>query len=542
MKIGSNWKKISIALKSLQPPPHSSQICPPDMQHVHILFSVGTNDLNAPNGATVLLDNIRFVPAPANRAKALSFPLANQTFGVVPLQTAAAGPIPFPPDQLLRNLTTTYESAIALIALLSRGKSADVTNALEIADAIDYALHHDNQGDPIPPAPDGSAGLHNGYENGDLPLFNNQSSPKQGRAGNSRLAGFTATQQCPSTGYCLVLDGATGSNNAFAILALLAAHKKSGKTAYLDDAREIGRWITQNLMDNSGTGYGGYFAGYPDQGVPPPKPLMTNKSTENNADIFAALTALAAVETKQGNSAAAANWTAEANVAGDFVMQMFDAAKGRFNVGTVPAGTAPGPGVCPNGAQQGIDVIDTCDFLDADTFATLAMAGASRYSNQIDWRRPVQYVLNNFAQSVTAGGRTYNGFDIVSTPTSGPNGVAWEFTAQTVAAMKYVDRLYAQTRFDTSANSYLTQIRDAQKFAPFKDGQGLVASTLADGDHLAPLDQCLNTPFQCIPERVGIAATTWAIFAERHVNPFTFVVPTVTSSKVQSDSTHANPK
>ena len=52
-----------------------------------------------------------------------------------------------------------------------------------------------------------------------------------GRAGDSRLAGFTATQQCPRTGVCLVLDGATGGNNAFAILALLAAYKESKKTS-----------------------------------------------------------------------------------------------------------------------------------------------------------------------------------------------------------------------------------------------------------------------------------------------------------------------
>jgi hypothetical protein len=42
---------------------------------------------------------------------------------------------------------------------------------------------------------------------------------------------------------------------------------------------------------------------------------------------------------------------------------------------------------------------------------------------------------------------------------------------------------------------------------------------LQDGDALPPLGQCLATPFQCIPERVGIAATAWAIFAERGFNP-----------------------
>ena len=31
--------------------------------------------------------------------------------------------------------------------------------------------------------------------------------------------------------------------------------------------------------------------------------------------------------------------------------------------------------------------------------------------------------------------------------------------------------------------------------------------------------QCLSTPFQCIPQRVGLAATAWAIFADLNLNP-----------------------
>ena len=38
-------------------------------------------------------------------------------------------------------------------------------------------------------------------------------------------------------------------------------------------------------------------------GVPPPKPLQTGKSVENNADIFAAFTALAAIESQLGGQA-----------------------------------------------------------------------------------------------------------------------------------------------------------------------------------------------------------------------------------------------
>jgi hypothetical protein len=170
--------------------------------------------------------------------------------------------------------------------------------------------------------------------------------------------------------------------------------------------------------------------------------------------------------------------------------------------------------------SMGDDVINTCDFLDANTFTTLALASEPRYRNMIDWRRPMQHVLDTFAQSVNAGGRTFRGFDIVASPSAGPNGIAWEFTGQAVETMRFVDHLYGEFRFEPQAVRYLAQIRHAERLAPFTDGQGLVASTLQDGDTLPPIDQCLSTPFQCIAERVGLAATTWAIAAEMRINPF----------------------
>ena len=505
--IPSTWTTMTIGLDSLS--------CTPDLSNVHIVFAIATNDMHAPNGGTVLLDNIRFDPVPTSHQSALGFPLGNQTFGVVPQQNT-----PIPPDQVLRNLTTIYESALTEVALLARRTAQDLVNARLIADSFDYALHHDSHGDALPVAPDGSVGLHDGYENGDLALFNSQQPPKAGQAGDVRLAGFTATVLCAPSGFCLVLDGATGGNNAFAILALVAAFEQFGDVRYLNDAVTIGQWIVGNLTDHLSTSYGGYFAGYFGLDTGMAGVLNKGKSTENNADIFAAFMALATVESQLSNSSAAASWTAAANVAGDFVMQMFDAAKGRFNAGTVPVGTAPQPGICPNGPQKGNDVINTCDFLDSNTFTTLALAGAPRYQKQIDWRRPIQYVLDKFAQTVTAGGQTFQGFDIVPTPVSGPNGVAWEFTGQTCVAMRYVDQLYADTRFESAADSCLAQIGHAQASAPFGDGQGMVASTLEGGDTLPPRQQCLDTPFQCIAERVGLAATTWAIFAEQKLNVF----------------------
>jgi hypothetical protein len=505
----STYSSVTIPLNTLTPSPN--------LANVHLLFTVSTNDVNAPGGCTVLLDNIRFATGlHGPQESALSLPLANQTFGVVPQSSPGSGRVPIPPDQLLRNLATTYEAALTLQALLKRGTDSDLLSARAIADALVYASQHDNHGDPLPVAPNGTTGLHNGYESGDLTLLNNQASG-QGQAGDVKLAGFTAN--CGSGGFCLLNDGATGGNNAFAMLALAAAYKQFGDVRYFDAARLLGFWITGNLTDTTGTGYGGYYLGYRDEGVMP-KTLIKSKSVENNADIFAAFTVLASLERAAGNSAEAAQWTTRANAGGDFVMQMFDAANGRFNAGTVPSGTAAGAGVTPDPSTlRGGDVINTADFLDADTFTTLALANAPRYRNQINWRQPAQYVLSHFAQNINAGGQSYSGFNLVQTPTAGPNGIAWEFTGQAVVLFLFVDSLYREDNFHFDIPTYRAQLLDAQLFAPFGDGQGLVASTLQGGDALPPGEQCLSTPFQCIPERVGLAATAWAVFADQSVNP-----------------------
>ena len=121
--------------------------------------------------------------------------------------------------------------------------------------------------------------------------------------------------------------------------------------------------------------------------------------------------------------------------------------------------------------------------------------------------------------TVTSGGRTYSGFSIVPKAFGGPEGVAWEFTGQAVAAMRFADCRYGESTFAEQAAGLVAQIAQAQSSAPFGDGLGLVASTLQDGEAVPPHQQCLSTPFQCIPQRVGLAATAWALFAGLRLNP-----------------------
>ena len=211
----------------------------------------------------MLLDNIQFTPAPA--LTRLSLPLSTQTFGVVPQTTL------IPPDQANRNGSTVYESALTLLALLHRGQQSDITNAGEIAQALHYAIYHDNHGQFILVSPGSmnacvggspavSCGLHNAYENGDVALLNDQNGAAgSGKAGDVRLAGFTCGTSSP-TGFCLELTEVRG-NNAWAVLALAAAYQQSGNASYLSDAITIGNWIIANLTDQTGAGFGGYLCG-----------------------------------------------------------------------------------------------------------------------------------------------------------------------------------------------------------------------------------------------------------------------------------------
>ena len=564
MHISTSWTPIVIPLSTLVIPGSGGSACQPQISDLSILFAV---QAVAPNQGVILLDNIVFNPDPARQQSSYSFPLSTQTFGVIPVpapDTTNRPLWPIPPDQVNRNATSIYESSLALIALLARRQGQDLVNAKFLADTFHAALYNDNHGDPVPTSPNSTqgcyggvaasqCGLHDDYESGDLALNSTQPPPEQGQAGDDRLAGFglplqangTYSNTCGSSNFCLVNDGASGGNNAYAILGLLAAYRQFKNVQYLNDAITVGNWIMANLRDTSQTGFGGYFTGYSAGGTP--KTLSHSKSVENNADIFAAFSELAAVENQLRNSAAAASWNSAAQTASTFVCSLYDQNLGGFDAGTLSAGQksvwgnqTPAQGVCPNaGRQSGDDIPNTCDFLDSDTFTTLALAGSSQCGATFDWRKPIEHVLSTFLQpSVTANGQTLQGFNIVPTPSDNlAAGVAWEFTGQVVDTLIYLDFILGQTTFLSQANSYLQQIAKAQTSDPFGDSEGLVASTLQGVANLPPLDQCLATPYQCIPERVGLAATAWGIFAEQGINPEVPLPPlTATTTVLVSSS------
>jgi hypothetical protein len=524
--LDSSWQTLIIPFNTLLTPLSFEAPCTPNLTNVRLLFSVFVSGETAPAGAIVLLDDVQFLPVPSRQPSPSGIPRlpgSVQTVGVVVNQR-----LPIPPDQVNQNLATIADSGMSCIGLLGTGQPADVVQGLRIADAVHYALYHDNHGDPIPAGPQTTAGcytgmeasqcgLHSAYLADEIALKNNQTFPAQGQAGDIRLAGFSSGSiLCGPTKFCLVLDGATGGDNALALLALVEAYNHSGNLSYLHDAEVIGNWIVANLSANSG--YGGYIVGYTDGGIP--KQLIRGKSTVHNAQIFAALSHLARAEAIRGDARAATMWMARANAAANFVLKMFDSSTGRFFAGTVDASSldAQGPGLCPDPARtNGSDVINACDSLDSNTNAVLALIDS--FPNSIDWTLPIQYALNNFRQTVAAGGKTYSGFHLVIPSGPNQNGIAWEYTSQMVVAMNLVDARLNTSRFASFVDFYLNQIHEAQDSAPFGDGRGIVKAALPDGELISPYSQCLKTPFQCIPQRVGIGASAWTAMAATNKNP-----------------------
>src|SRR5260370_22775138 len=112
--------------------------------------------------------------------------------------------------------------------------------------------------------------------------------------------------------------------------------------------------------------------------------------------------------------------------------------------------------------MNGNDVVNACDSVDSNTFAILALAEVNPYRTQVDWTRPVQYVLSHFALNVTAGGVTFSGLDLVPPQGTASQGIAWESTAQMVAAMNVVSAISGAPQFAGSTSLYLNQLRQAQ--------------------------------------------------------------------------------
>ena len=394
-------------------------------------------------------------------------------------------------------------------------------------------MYNDNHGSPLPVGPNSpegcyeglnaeQCGLHDAYSSGDLALNSDQPDPARGNKADARMAEFRVGQtslNCGNAGLCLAQDGATGGSNAWAMLALSAASQQFRDVTYLNDSITIANWIVANLQDSSSNNFGGYFLGYKDGATP--RVLIRGKSTRNNAEIWAAFSLLAALEASRGNTSASSYWSEQAKVAGDFVVRMFNPAAGGFYAGTVNRNQ----GVDPCGGSdigQGDDIVNTCDSLDAASFAILSMAASARYAAPgFTWDLPLRHVLSTFPQTVSAAGRVFEGL--------GPNsldapGISWELTGQTAETCRYLDKVLATASFQDCASKYSAQLLATQLLHPSQTALAWSAAHFQRRE-LPPTQQCLHSESQCIPKRLGLAPTAWAIMAQQGHNPLAFAAP-----------------
>ncbi len=283
-----------------------------------------------------------------------------------------------------------------------------------------------------------------------------------------------------NSGHVLLGDGSvrpafsqlqTLGDNSWFGLALLDLYRFTADANDLVAARGISDWAEANLKDGASP-LKGYLGGYDDSGKPFPF-----RSTEMNIDFYELNAELARL-LQQVADPAAATYAARATFAGDFVVQMFDSTDGKLWTGTSTG-----------------DTINTSSVpLDVQLWAYLTVGQSAQYGTALLWTRPVQWARTHLVQADGA----VTGFTFSSGST--PNKVWLEGVGQGLV----VDDLQG----DTAA---------AQRAL-----QTLQQETAALGGVFEVSSDSLRDPSlgAIYDHRAAVAATAWAEFGARGINPF----------------------
>jgi hypothetical protein len=255
--------------------------------------------------------------------------------------------------------------------------------------------------------------------------------------------------------------GSDTGNMAWAMLALLTLARDGQGDKYRDGAVRIARWVDTNFDARAPQGFmGGAF------GDQPAPQINRWKATEHNADLAAALAALAGATHD-------AHWLARADRASSFVSAMWDSKCRCFAAGTTEDGSTR----------------NTALALDAQIWPLLAIAGAAA-----KYRNAVSTVLRRMS---VKGGLAYG---------SARGGVWTEGTEQAALLMKLMGR--SPQKLFAAAERNRTP--DGSYFAT--DVQSM--STGFDLD----TDPSQRRAYFHLPH---LAALAWAALAEQGFNPFT---------------------
>ncbi len=261
-------------------------------------------------------------------------------------------------------------------------------------------------------------------------------------------------------------DGSQTGNVAWVGLSLLALGEATGEPRYREGARQLGRWIAGNAVDQRPPGgVTGGVAGFDAAQTP-----IRWKSTEHNLDAYA----LGAWIARDGSEPAAERLV---NATRPFLDAMFDSATGGFRMGTLP-----------DGQPQPTHV----HALDALIWPLLAVADPPA-----DWRRALALAK---ARLAVAGGYDFNG---------DRDGLWTEGTAQ--AAL--VERSAGNR---PEANRLLAVIERfrAPSGLLYATEKGRISTGLAIGETSKEADFFYF-------HRPHLGATAWAALARTGLNPFT---------------------
>lgn len=463
VRLTREWKQYTISVGGL------------DLSYVLGGFGwVAAIDRN-PAGAVFFLDDIQYELGPARLASRLDEPRFLRSFTPLALQ-----PDPFDDvrdgdiDFVLRNLAFTYDNALALLAFLADGSDDSIRRARRIGDAFVYAVRHDRRyndnrtcDQPVSRLTLDGARLRTAYAAGDIALPPGWA--PLGREGTVPIPGFYA--EATKTFYEVEQEALDTGNNAWPLIALAALYKRTHEESYFDVACRLGNFL-HAFRDDSGT-YGGFTGGVDGPETPLPK-LRPWASTEHNLDLFAAFTLLFEIT---GD----ARWRDDAEHARRFVDAMWDDTRDCYLAGTTgPTARNTTAGQLP---------------LDVQAWSILSLGIAKAHGGVLKcaetWHRTSS---DGFA-----------GFDF----NEDRDGVWFEGTAQMAVA-------YAASG-SLDAGFYRAQLRSAQQWEAFGDGQGLPASShdgLSTGFTTAG-----GYPFKYF-RRLHVGATAWNVFAQLRFNPY----------------------
>ncbi len=439
LDLSTTWQRHCIPLAGL------------DLGYVLGGFGWVASDSLNPGGAVFFLDDIVYELDPVATSARLDEPRFLRSFSTLPVQELPPPVGDF--DHVLRTVAFTYDNALALLAFLAEGTPDGLRRAEILGRAFRYAQTHDRTFT--------DHRVRDAYRCGDISV-----PPGWEPAGTVPAPGFY--DEASGTFFEVEQGTLRVGNLAWAMIALLALHERTGDADYLTGARQLGELI-QTFRGATGT-FPGFLGGIDDPETPAPS-FVTWSSTEHNLDVHAAF---ATMFGRTGESA----WQMDSVFARQLVEAMWETARGCYLAGTLdPDARNDLPGQLPE---------------DTQSWSVLATTDALSLHPQV-----LQCAETHHRTSHDG----FSGFDF----NDDRDGVWFEGTAHMALA-------YLAAGESALAQSLLVELETAQATAPWGDGEG-IAAACHDG---------LTSGFGfSLFRRLHVGATAWLVFAELGFNPYT---------------------